>query len=142
MLAWEAASAIAGMAGVVVGLVQALMGANKDLHEAQSNFTKMYLDTMGPKHPTKNILITCVAHDRNFVNEFHEVADLSVWFGDIKYDCYIFDSGEFTLKGDGGWINWAFTGSYDRDGGHVVFYNMARKSECFHCFNMSPDMLL
>ena len=133
MIAWEAAGAIAGMASIVVGLLQAAMGSSHDLHEAQSNFTKMYLDTMGPKHPTKNILITCVAHERDFTNEFHEVAELGTWFGGIKYDCYVFDSGEFTLKGDGGWINWAFTGSFDRDGGHVVFHNMARKFVQFHC---------
>ncbi|MBJ3792196.1 stress protein, partial [Bacillus sp. OA1] len=34
----------------------------------------------------------------------------------------VFEDGEFTNKGDGGWINWAFRGWFDRDGGHVKFY--------------------
>jgi len=29
----------------------------------------------------------------------------------LAYDCYVFDSGDFELQGDGGYLNWAFTGS-------------------------------
>ncbi len=38
-----------------------------------------------------------------------------------KYRVLVFESGEFTNHGDGGWINWAFRGWFDRDGGHVKF---------------------
>lgn len=37
------------------------------------------------------------------------------------YRVLVFESGEFTNHGDGGWINWAFRGWFDRNGGHVVF---------------------
>ncbi|MFJ3631294.1 stress protein [Streptomyces sp. NPDC090112] len=37
------------------------------------------------------------------------------------YRVLVFESGEFTNHGDGGWINWAFRGWFDRDGGHVKF---------------------
>ncbi|WP_420079097.1 stress protein [Streptomyces sp. JL4002] len=37
------------------------------------------------------------------------------------YRVLVFESGEFTNHGDGGWINWAFRGWFDRDGGHVTF---------------------
>ncbi|MUL43235.1 stress protein [Streptomonospora sp. PA3] len=33
----------------------------------------------------------------------------------------VFDSGVFTNEGDGGWINWAFRGVFDRDGMTVHF---------------------
>ena len=41
------------------------------------------------------------------------------------FGIWAFKSGEFTHDGDGGWINWAMYGWYDRDGDggkHVVFY--------------------
>ncbi|AXE24274.1 stress protein [Streptomyces globosus] len=38
-----------------------------------------------------------------------------------KYRVIVFESGQFTNHGDGGWINWAFRGWFDRDGGHVNF---------------------
>ncbi|MFD8887249.1 stress protein [Streptomyces erythrochromogenes] len=37
------------------------------------------------------------------------------------YRVLVFESGQFTNHGDGGWINWAFRGWFDRDGGHVNF---------------------
>jgi hypothetical protein len=40
---------------------------------------------------------------------------------DIIYGIWLFESGDFTNKGDGGWINWAFRGWFDRDGSHVKF---------------------
>ncbi|MFJ2825318.1 stress protein [Streptomyces toxytricini] len=38
-----------------------------------------------------------------------------------KYRVIVFESGQFTNHGDGGWINWAFRGWFDRDGGYVNF---------------------
>ncbi|RSS83692.1 stress protein [Streptomyces sp. WAC06614] len=37
------------------------------------------------------------------------------------YRVLVFESGQFTNHGDGGWINWAFRGWFDRDGGNVTF---------------------
>ncbi|MCH0542554.1 hypothetical protein I3F58_23950 [Streptomyces sp. MUM 203J] len=37
------------------------------------------------------------------------------------YRVLVFESGEFTNHGDGGWINWAFRGWFDRNGSHVKF---------------------
>jgi hypothetical protein len=39
----------------------------------------------------------------------------------------VFETGDFTNYGDGGWINWGFNGSYYRpnNGGYVVFYQFA-----------------
>ena len=40
----------------------------------------------------------------------------------ITYGVWAFRDGEFTNKGDGGYINWAFIGNFKRDGSHVKFY--------------------
>lgn len=31
----------------------------------------------------------------------------------------VFESGQFTNHGDGGWVDWGFRGWYERNGGHV-----------------------
>ncbi|MFE9469081.1 stress protein [Streptomyces virginiae] len=45
----------------------------------------------------------------------------NVQWGNIHYGLWIFESGQFTNQGDGGWINWGFVGWYERNGGHVKF---------------------
>jgi hypothetical protein len=42
--------------------------------------------------------------------------------GNITYGVWVFNSAAtFTNKGDGGYINWGFYGSFNRDGGKVAF---------------------
>ncbi|MBP5977201.1 stress protein [Brasilonema sp. CT11] len=42
----------------------------------------------------------------------------------VPYGIWIFEDGTFTNKGDGGFINWAFNGKFNRSGnqGHVVTF--------------------
>lgn len=42
-------------------------------------------------------------------------------YNGITYGIWAFESGDFTNQGDGGWINWAFKGQFDRNGSHVKF---------------------
>lgn len=39
----------------------------------------------------------------------------------VIYGIWAFEEGDFNNKGDGGYINWAFSGWFDRDGGEVKF---------------------
>jgi hypothetical protein len=39
----------------------------------------------------------------------------------ITYGVWIFEKGWFRNEGDGGYINWAFSGSFDRNEGYVNF---------------------
>lgn len=41
--------------------------------------------------------------------------------GDVVYGIWVFEDDEFTNKGDGGYINWAFRCWFYRDGSHVKF---------------------
>lgn len=45
----------------------------------------------------------------------------SAVYDGVTFGIWVFEDGEFTNKGDGGWINWAFRGWFDRNGGHVKF---------------------
>ncbi|MED1773665.1 stress protein [Bacillus velezensis] len=46
----------------------------------------------------------------------------SAVYDGITYGIWVFEDGSFTNKGDGGWINWAFRGWFDRDGNSVEFH--------------------
>ncbi|MFP7232543.1 stress response protein YvgO [Bacillus subtilis] len=46
----------------------------------------------------------------------------SAVYDGITYGIWVFEDGSFTNKGDGGWINWAFRGWFDRDGSTVNFH--------------------
>jgi hypothetical protein len=43
------------------------------------------------------------------------------------YGIFLFCSGDFHLKGDGGWINWGFIGTYERNGPDVRFSSRGGK---------------
>jgi len=45
----------------------------------------------------------------------------SAVYDGIHYGIWVFESGEFINQGDGGWINWAFIGRFDKNGGYVKF---------------------
>ncbi|MFD8542540.1 stress protein [Streptomyces sp. NPDC059649] len=48
----------------------------------------------------------------------------SATYDGVIYGIWVFEDGEFTNLGDGGYINWAFQGWFDRpnNGGYVKFY--------------------
>ncbi|HEY9867210.1 MAG TPA: hypothetical protein V6D21_23750 [Candidatus Obscuribacterales bacterium] len=42
-------------------------------------------------------------------------------YQNLTFGIWIFEDGDFTNKGDGGWINWAFSGVFDRHDKYVKF---------------------
>lgn len=46
----------------------------------------------------------------------------SAQYQNLIFGIWAFESGEFTNQGDGGWINWAFRGWFDRHDKHVIFH--------------------
>ena len=51
------------------------------------------------------------------------------WCAGTQFGLWTFTSGKFISKGDGGYINWAFDGNYQRtgkDGKTVVFRSIRR----------------
>jgi len=63
------------------------------------------------------------AHFNGVVEQGHTVAGEcdNVVGEDADFFWAIFEDGEFTRKGDGGYRNWAFRGHFERDGNHVQF---------------------
>ncbi|MFJ2900139.1 hypothetical protein ACIO87_35365 [Streptomyces sp. NPDC087218] len=55
-------------------------------------------------------------------NEYHaEEQGDDIASGRAVFDIYVFDKGEFSNDGDGGYTNWAWYGDFDRDGSKVRF---------------------
>ncbi|MBT2625404.1 stress protein [Bacillus sp. ISL-32] len=46
----------------------------------------------------------------------------SAVYDGITYGIWVFEDGSFTNKGDGGWINWAFRGWFDRNDNTAEFH--------------------
>ena len=46
----------------------------------------------------------------------------NVRYDSVNYGVWIAEGGEFENTGDGGYINWAFQGQFDRDGNTVKFH--------------------
>jgi hypothetical protein len=97
-------------------------------HIIQQAFTTRYVAQQQSEHPDKCVLVSCQPADEHLVGKhIEETVSVPVPTNSITYKCYVFDSGEFTNNGDGGLINWCFTGppgSFYRDGDggkHVVF---------------------
>ncbi|GAA1555393.1 MULTISPECIES: stress protein [Streptomyces] len=74
-------------------------------------------DAAGGRH---NVMLFNLSH--NYDDRFSGTrVYANVQWGNVHYGLWIFESGQFTNQGDGGWINWGFRGWFDRDGGHVNF---------------------
>jgi hypothetical protein len=59
---------------------------------------------------------------QNYDERFNGVKSYSsAVYQNLTFGIWVFESGEFTNQGDGGWINWAFKGRFERNGNHVKF---------------------
>ena len=62
---------------------------------------------------------------RGVIKEYEVIYD--GWIGNVPYWVWIFEEGEFTNKGDGGYINWSFIGSFEKNDKHVIFTKNPKK---------------
>ena len=87
----------------------------------RSGFVKGLMETASHQAGDKyNVMVFNLGndYDRNFngVQFFATTVYQSLTFG-----VWIFEDGNFTNKGDGGWINWAFSGAFDKEDKYVKF---------------------
>jgi hypothetical protein len=90
-------------------------------------FVKNLMHTASFQLPNYNVMVF------NLSQEYEPRLKGIVFYGSavyqrrITFGIWAFESGEFINKGDGGWINWAFTGNFERNGGYVKFHKMQTK---------------
>lgn len=98
-------------------------------HDQEGAFTQQTVADLAAQYPTYNIL---VYHDQDsgfeYVNGYHQHVELELvdGLGTTKgYEVWVFESGTFSLAGDGGFENWCFQGYWDEpEEGYVEFYSM------------------
>lgn len=68
-----------------------------------------------------NVMVFNMSQDHDFSPRGTQFFKQAVYDG-VYYGIWIFEDGTFTNKGDGGYINWAFSGKFQRTGkqGHTV----------------------
>jgi hypothetical protein len=95
-------------------VVKGMVGGCNSMAEIKAQFTKSTVAALQQKFPDKNVLIVHPAYTENLVNakKVHYDLDLDCVFIVPGYDAFVFDSGDFELKGDRGFENWAFLGNY------------------------------
>lgn len=104
----------------LLGIGQAIAGAisfndNRDAFVIDTMYKSFY--GAGQKY---NVMVfnLNVAHHQAFTGVQMYA---SVKYGDIIYGIWVFECGTFENQGDGGYINWAFMGWFNRNDGHVTF---------------------
>ncbi|KAF5352864.1 hypothetical protein D9756_006328 [Leucocoprinus leucothites] len=115
---------------VIKGIVKLIKDKVKQDNHAREKFTKETVANGRQKFPHFNWAICHVKHDEHFDGDrgkdwghSHHEVDIQIG-GTIGYEIYWFRSGWFHREGDGGFINWAYSGfteSVSKDGSKVVF---------------------
>ncbi len=98
-------------------------------HDAESQFTQVMLSNLMAQYPCSNVIIY---HDGDcgysLVNDQNAFVEFDIGLGMTQgYYINVFDSGIFTLVGDGGWLNWAYGGNYVQDGNDLTFSTMCSR---------------
>ena len=105
----------------VLGIAQAIASA-VNAEQNRDGFVKNLMEsTFYSAGQQYNVMVFNLSQE--YEDHFNSVKfyGSAVYTGGIVYGIWAFEDGEFTNKGDGGWINWAFRGWFDRDGSRVKF---------------------
>ena len=114
------ASGISSLATVVTTIVLSL--TQKD-NEKREEFTKEFVKQASQQYPDYNVVITCSPHRQSGNSIIHQHVELPLSVGTRGYEVYFSPKGqpfEFVLEGDGGYINWAYSGDFTRNEGTLT----------------------
>ncbi|MBW4608159.1 MAG: hypothetical protein KME22_13285 [Hassallia sp. WJT32-NPBG1] len=116
-MAFGSGLGIAGLAFGIASFVKTLQGNDNDKRAA---FTQRTIAELSQKYPGYNFVIT---HHKGSKAEGpgvrHDHVELPMAVGSCGYEIFGSPKGQpfkFVLNGDGGYINWAFSGDFNRDG--------------------------
>ena len=116
------AAIASGLVGGIISGVAGLVSNNSNDQNFRNGWTQSQLGPLATANPNKNIMIVFPPHDQNFTrSQYSQLLCKTPSGQTLSYDCYVFDAGDFTLKGDGGFLNWAFQGNFTRNGNKVTF---------------------
>lgn len=108
--------------------------------DAKTRYTIAIVPQLRLENPNKDVLVysnpgSVVHFDRNAAS-CRTNLDLGLGF-EQDYETYVFDHGEFTLMGPGGFTSRCFDGDYTQDGNQVVFNGISCRSLPFELVSSS-----
>ncbi|KAF5354324.1 hypothetical protein D9756_007348 [Leucocoprinus leucothites] len=122
----------ADIAKSVGGLINSILEGVQHDNEGREKFTKDIVAKGRQQYPDFNWVVCHVKHETQFNGEKgkdwghqHQEFDLQIG-GTVGYEIYWLRSGTFKRQGDGGYINWAWSGAIsgtDDNGATVHFVN-------------------
>jgi len=120
------AAFVAPLAKIGFQVGKIIIGNNNADKDFRNGWTQQQLGPLQSANPGKNIMIISVKHDASQLkgSQQQHMDCVCPSGGHVNYTAYIFDEGVFLHQGDGGFLNWAFTGDFIRDGDKVslLFY--------------------
>lgn len=111
----------------IIDVIKGMIAKDK---ERRGKFTVDLINRSKAKYPGYNWVMCHTKHTTKFDGQKgkdwgHRHEEFKVSFGKtIGYEIYYFKSGTFTRQGDGGYLNWAYSGrvkSKSKDGSVVTF---------------------
>lgn len=106
----------------VLDIANAISGAIV-ASQNRDGFVKNLMETASFKLPHHNVMVFNLSQE--YENRLHGIVFYaSAVYHGITFGIWGFEGGVFINKGDGGSINWAFAGNFDRDGGYVKFHKL------------------
>jgi hypothetical protein len=104
----------------VVSLIKGIVDADNKKREA---FTQHFVDEVSKQFPKCNVVIVHPQHKVAGPHVVHQHHEVPMTVGTCGYDSYCSPKGQpFTFEnlGDGGYINWAFAGEFNRNGNSLT----------------------
>ena len=84
------------------------------------------LSNLHSQYPGYNVIIVHTKHRMEYGERIHQHVEFyTVGKLSFSYEIYFMRRGQktkFVLEGDGGFLNWAMIGYFERNGNSVVFY--------------------
>lgn len=108
----------------VLGIAEAIAGA-VSADQNRDAFVKNLMETAFYKADQRYNVMVCNLNN-DYEAHFNGVQMYaSADYNGIIFGIWVFEDGEFINRGDGGWINWAFQGWFERSGdqGHYVTFH-------------------
>jgi hypothetical protein len=116
------ASVIKGVVELAGAVAQEVMSFQKNDNEKRERFTQQFVQDASGKYPGYNVVIVHPQHSASGAQVIHQHYELPMTVGTCGYEIYFSPKGKafsFENKGDGGFINWAFAGEFNRNGGNL-----------------------
>ncbi|KAJ7903238.1 hypothetical protein B0H13DRAFT_2335194 [Mycena leptocephala] len=116
---------------VVKGVIDIFEGLEDGIKQDNINrgeFTQSMVGNLSAKQPDWNYVVCHTAHTAKWdgvegTDWYHQHQEFDIQVGG-SYEIYGAASGEFTRRGDGGYLNWAWEGvvtTNDNNGAHLIF---------------------